>query len=48
MYKPIVHEHHGIYLGMGSVIHVGEERIETTTLAEFSRGEIVRKHPDFY
>jgi hypothetical protein len=33
---------------MGSIIHFGEERVETTSLEEFSRGEIVRKYPDYY
>ena len=45
--KPIVYEHHGIYVGDNRVLHFCGEII-MTDLNYFSNGKVVRKAPDIY
>ena len=46
--KPIVFEHHGIYIGCNKIIHYFNGEIKDSTLEEFAAGCIVRKAPDLY
>ena len=46
--KPIVFEHHGIYIGYNTVVHYIHGEIKESTLVEFAAGCILRKVPNLY
>ena len=46
--KPIVYEHHGIYVGKGKTVHFRKEGIVEESLEVFACECVVRKAPDLY